>query len=485
MSSKMKNEIETYIKQNETEGALLITGDWGCGKTYFLNSLIQKNKEKNKSEDADDYVYALISLYGIDSVDALHQEVKKVVLEAQSISNEKDNTLMSKFKKIALPISEALKENNAIAGAVNVALQINPFDFIEIENKVTSYGTDINQGVKKRLVLVFDDLERCKIDISDLLGAINYYLEGKKIKTIIVANEQKLKDYDSKNDYLEFKEKTILSTLFFKQDSELIISCFLDDYNETPKDNSFVKVLREQVTIPMLCNVFEESSCNNYRLFKRALINAERYFNILQEYDSSLIEKNIYKYALYQFIAVFMEYQISNIEVNQFEKFYKQGLPFSKYTNFTFSFLPKFTQNCIYKGEWDNDSHLICDAIKKINKYKLMVEHSLNAEKFFKDEGSSDVLLPSAIYVAENNALQADELITLFKNIKSRKENGQETGNINYAKVAESISNGNIPAHFYNSIMHNTIDEAMKSVEEAAIPALEALRKRKSIYWDI
>ena len=478
----MKNEIETYIKQNETEGALLITGDWGCGKTYFLNSLILENKEKNKSKQADDYVYALTSLYGIDSVDALHKAVKKAVLKAQSISNEKDNTKVSKFKKLALPISEALKEKSATARAMNVALQINLFDFVEIENEVTCYETDIKQGVKKRLVLVFDDLERCKINIIDLLGAINHYLERKKIKTIIVANEQKLKDSKIKKDYLEFKEKTVLRTLLFKQDNEFIISSFLDDYNETPKDNRFIKALREQVTISMLCRVFEQSSCNNYRMLKRALINAERYFNLLQEYDSSLIDKIFYKYALYQFIAVFMEYQISNVDVEQYKTKTGQSLHHYQYSTFTFSFLSQFTQNCIYKGDWDNDLGLISDAVEIIKKYIDISIHRQQADNFFELECTNDTFLPSAIYLAENNGLKSGELITLFKNIKSRKENKQETGNINYAKVAESISMGKIPIYSYGRIMDSEIDEAKKNVESLATPALEALRKRNSMF---
>ena len=405
-----------------------------------------------------------------------------MVLEVQSISNEKDNTMMSKLKKLTQPISEALKDKSAIAGVVNVALQINPYDFVKIENEVMCYETEIKQGVKKRLVLVFDDLERCKINIIDLLGAINNYLEEKKIKTIIVANEQKIKDSQNKDDYLEFKEKTVLRTLLFKQDNEFIISCFLDDYNETPKDNRFIKVLREQVTISMLCRVFEQSSCNNYRMLKRALINAERYFNLLQEYDSSLIDKYFYKYALYQFIAVFMEYQISNFEICQLKNSTQNETPFLKYNYFTFSFLSQFTQNCIYKGDWESNSTLISDAIEKIKEYQLMFENMLKAENFFKSECSSDSLLPSAIYLAENNALQSNELIMLFKNIKLRKDNNQVTYAIDYEKVVKSLNDGNIPAHFYNSITNSDIDEAMKSVEEAAIPALEALRKRKRVF---
>lgn len=45
---------------------------------------------------------------------------------------------------------------------------------------------------EKHVVLVFDDLERCCLDIVDVLGAINDYCENQKFHTIIVANQDKM-----------------------------------------------------------------------------------------------------------------------------------------------------------------------------------------------------------------------------------------------------------------------------------------------------
>lgn len=44
----------------------------------------------------------------------------------------------------------------------------------------------------KSMVLIFDDLERCRLDSVDVLGAINEYCENMKIHTIIVANQDKM-----------------------------------------------------------------------------------------------------------------------------------------------------------------------------------------------------------------------------------------------------------------------------------------------------
>ena len=46
----------------------------------------------------------------------------------------------------------------------------------------------------KKVVLVFDDLERSKLDTVDILGCINEYCENRGFHTIVIANEDKLKD---------------------------------------------------------------------------------------------------------------------------------------------------------------------------------------------------------------------------------------------------------------------------------------------------
>jgi len=40
-----EKEIYDYIKSNETNGALLIKGKWGSGKTFLINSIIEKEKD--------------------------------------------------------------------------------------------------------------------------------------------------------------------------------------------------------------------------------------------------------------------------------------------------------------------------------------------------------------------------------------------------------------------------------------------------------
>ena len=70
----VRSEIENYISTNETNGALLITGKWGCGKTYLLKNIAREINEENK------FLMVRISLFGIDNIETFHKTVRMLVL---------------------------------------------------------------------------------------------------------------------------------------------------------------------------------------------------------------------------------------------------------------------------------------------------------------------------------------------------------------------------------------------------------------------
>lgn len=44
---------------------------------------------------------------------------------------------------------------------------------------------------KSKIIIIFDDLERVGIEINEVLGIINSFVECHKTKVIIIANEKK------------------------------------------------------------------------------------------------------------------------------------------------------------------------------------------------------------------------------------------------------------------------------------------------------
>lgn len=55
-------------------------------------------------------------------------------------------------------------------------------------------SVNIDDLLKKgeNLILIFDDVERCQIPISEVLGYINYFVEHAKSKVILIGNEEEI-----------------------------------------------------------------------------------------------------------------------------------------------------------------------------------------------------------------------------------------------------------------------------------------------------
>lgn len=204
-------ELKDYCNINNPVGALMLSGEWGCGKTYLINT-------KFIPLVKDTYVFVCVSLFGIDSLSALRVEVKKKWLEKASELDKLKGTKVSKltdsYKKIFATIKEELPENWKKKGEI-VSSIIDLVNFMPISNRM----------FEKKVILVFDDLERCNISSTDILGCINDYCENQSFNTIIVANEEKIKDRsDNELSYPEIKEKIVQRVISFIPDYEEVVS---------------------------------------------------------------------------------------------------------------------------------------------------------------------------------------------------------------------------------------------------------------------
>ena len=67
------SEIKSYIELKETCGALLLTGKWGCGKSYIMHQLA------DSLNGEDQYAVAIVSLFGVQSIEELDKKVKEAI----------------------------------------------------------------------------------------------------------------------------------------------------------------------------------------------------------------------------------------------------------------------------------------------------------------------------------------------------------------------------------------------------------------------
>lgn len=164
------------LKMKEKK-AVLLDGEWGCGKTFFVNKVLRSELEKEK-----DYQVFQISLYGISNVDKIQDIIYSNWLA--SILEEKTE----KFGRLGNVLTKGID----IFGKSAIS-------FIEsklgTEGSATAAGKEVLDkaiGKDKKLVLIFDDIERCQINIIELMGFLNNLCENNGYKLILIANEKEI-----------------------------------------------------------------------------------------------------------------------------------------------------------------------------------------------------------------------------------------------------------------------------------------------------
>ena len=238
-------ELEDYCNIDNPVGALMLSGEWGCGKTYLI-------KNKFIPSEEGKYVFVSVSLSGIDSLDRLRTEVKKKWLEKISEFYNTNGTTVSKikdsYKRIFAAVKDILPEDWQKKGEV-VSSIMDLVNFVPISNRM--FG--------KKVILIFDDLERSNISCTDLLGCINDYCENQNFNTIIVANEEKIKDSsDNELSYREIKEKIVQRVIPFAPDYKEVVSNSIESMT---CDKEYKKLLgkNEELLVRILSGDFNDN----------------------------------------------------------------------------------------------------------------------------------------------------------------------------------------------------------------------------------
>lgn len=186
--SQIQEEVLRYLDDSNYQYALLIDGEWGCGKTYFMLHALSKaieNHEKNSAGRTIKY----ISVYGCKTVEEIEEKIY------WSIIDKKFFEIKDKMEKGLLDEAYGDKKakRNKASGAIlatSKKLISSAMQKFGINYKAFEYIEDFFS--LEHYILVFDDLERCNCPINDLLGYINGLVEHDEVKVILIANEKEI-----------------------------------------------------------------------------------------------------------------------------------------------------------------------------------------------------------------------------------------------------------------------------------------------------
>ena len=408
----IESEILDYINCNENTGALLLTGPWGCGKSYLMKQIA---KDLNQEKAA---AIAVISLFGLDSISAINKRVKDEYISL------KLGTLGKSARKLSKKLAILVKDGLAVAGSaapgvtglaaasqgLSSALSYDLFGFFDVQSTIG------NNDSKRKFVIVFDDLERCDINSKkDILGAINNFVENKQIKVIVIADEDKI-DGD---DYREYKEKLISRTLYMTADYDSIIENISANYAEAA--DGYRDFLKENADL--IKSVFAESRTSNIRMLKTILADFERVYAAWTKFGFAI---EYMPWALYTFGA---EVYLSKAPDKDGKPAPKCDLLFftnegdDQYPNigkYHSSFIT--TKQWITSGTWN--AALFTEELKRKYAETDMspLDRFLTYGFWDMQQEDIDVGLPQAVSLAYAGELSKDSVITLIQKIHALNE---------------------------------------------------------------
>ena len=294
--SEIIEVVKEYLNSNIYNYAVMIDGEWGSGKTYFIKNILMEKIEQdtisNSSNNEKIKKIIYISLYGINSTDDISNSIYLSIINESVDSNEKS------------------KKARSFVNENRVARVISRIGIDFLKNK----GVDYKQCLDiigeafyiNNYVFVFDDLERCNCDINEVLGYINNLVEHDGIKVILVANESEIgKCNESQNIELKY----------------LLASNNNIKYDETSKLNGdknnkeiSVKELKTRTDLIFNQNIL-------YNKIKEKLVGVTiKYKPDLFQIQNELIDKHIKDPSLKEYLKKNLEesigYALQNNHIN-------------------------------------------------------------------------------------------------------------------------------------------------------------------------
>lgn len=442
------NELEYYCHEENSFGALMFIGEWGCGKTYLIEHELADRL-------GEGFIVIRISLFGESSIESINRKVQKAYFQEVMLNmggnveelvkvvpgvtdkkasqiGEGINKAAGKFEEMSDKLNKskfgrfvhfAAEMAKKIPGADKV-LALNPSECMPIEASIAD----------KKVILVFDDLERSTVDEVTVLGCINEYCENKHIKTIIVANEEKIleKNFGQEVDanqetsfdktmhtdtavkikYSEIKEKIVVRTIKNIPDYKSIFTEIITDYNT--QNEEYKNFLIENKMC--LVNVFTSGSIANIRSIKCAIQDFQRVFIELRKKG---IEDDLPIY-----FQTFVAYTLL-IKTGRIPKSERYGYLFcdseieKEYPGYYVRrYMLPGVREWLTEGKWNEQN--ICDDIDKMLEVKKGAEPKdlvRNLRLIDLEEDTIKKGLPKVLEMAYAGTLDIDDYITLLGNM--------------------------------------------------------------------
>lgn len=242
--------LDYYTALAAPHYAVLLTGKWGIGKTFFITRYMEKISPKQEDESEKIPGIIKISLNGVQTKDEIDDMIIK---EFHPFMKNKSARLTGKI------FSSLLKSQG-----------------INLDNLKTD---DLFNIYRPESIYIFDDLERCGMPIEASLGYINSFVENNNCKVIIIGNEEEIVRHADKQEepsYKSIKEKIIGKTLRMMPETENALNYFLEQLQKV-EGREFLKSQRN-----LIIQIYQTSKLDNLRILQQSLNDFERLYAYLE-----------------------------------------------------------------------------------------------------------------------------------------------------------------------------------------------------------
>ncbi|MEH7836565.1 P-loop NTPase fold protein [Rhizobium laguerreae] len=226
-----------YVGRLKPGYAVLVTGDWGTGKSYQVRRALPDTHSH------------YISLFGLNTPGEIEAQVfAKMFPRASKLkrfAEQADDT------SIDIPVLGSL----GTGGLASLLV-----------------GTFIKNEVDSSRPIILDDLERCTVDNVVLLGMINRYVEHHGCRVIVIAHDDKIV-----KTFAETKEKVFGQTLHVDPDVEAAFAEFLKVFSDL-KGLGRLGEHRQEVLA-----TFTESGTASLRILRHVVEDAGRLAAALED----------------------------------------------------------------------------------------------------------------------------------------------------------------------------------------------------------
>lgn len=243
----VRRTIDAYLDPRflPVPHAILLSGAWGSGKTFFLKEIYEPERQRRKRKLSQHHTpFLFVSLFGATSA-----------------------------ADVELRIYKAANPGEAVVGAVAGTIALGIGEFFQVRDATKGAVDKFGKRAIKRLnnyTFVFDDLERVEPEaFLEIMGLVNRFVADHGKRVILVADEDAIKNTKQmKETWREQSEKIVGRRAKIEPDIARTLQITLEEVPASPSTKFAQEIAHE------LTSISRSSGVKNLRSLKWALHNA-------------------------------------------------------------------------------------------------------------------------------------------------------------------------------------------------------------------